>query len=314
MSAKTERHVTFQLEDVLVGEPLPGSLYVFIQNRFILLRPQGDVMDRATFERLDLKKAHTLFVLEQDHPAFLRWAERRQQMEKETVATTAETQAVQSVKAEVREGMLHLFGKQDNSSMARSFLDSKKLVGEIMKIPFALKSLAEIQNFSRSAVDHALNVSVLSVYLAQQMGYSHKGILHNIGAGALLHDVGKTLIKTNDNDPPEVVEKLMLEHPSVGAEHLASDPDVSNEVRMIVAQHHELHDGSGYPRRLKGNQIYDLARIVSICNAFDELVSNGKGSLKERQKAAIHELDRVLYRKFDQTKLFKAIKIFQMGV
>ncbi len=308
------RHFTFDLEDVLVGEPLPGNIYVFIQNRFILLRAKDDVIDRATFERLDLKKAQTLFVLEQDQKAFEEWSQRRKQMAAETQAYSPETQAIQVLKSEARESLIDLFQTSVSPKFKKGFLESKKIVHEVMKIPFALKSLAEIQNFSRSASDHSLNVSVLSVYLAQQMGYTHKGILQNIGAGALLHDIGKILIKTDENDPPELTAAAMLDHPLLGADYLGKDPDVSNEVKMIVAQHHELHDGSGYPRKLKGNQIYDLARIVSICNMFDELVSNAKGSLRERQVHAIHQLDRVLYRQFDQTKLFKAIKIFQLGV
>ena len=83
---------------------------------------------------------------------------------------------------------------------------------------------------------------------------------------------------------------------------------------MIVAQHHECHDGSGFPKKLRGSAIYDLARIVSIANVFDELVGDGQGTLIERQKVAIRQLDEFLYKKFDPQKLEKTLKILRMGI
>jgi HD-GYP domain-containing protein (c-di-GMP phosphodiesterase class II) len=83
---------------------------------------------------------------------------------------------------------------------------------------------------------------------------------------------------------------------------------------MIVAQHHEYDDGTGYPKKLRGKGIYDLARIVCIANVFDELVGEGSGTLVERQRSAIQQLDKILFKKFDPEKLSKAIKIFKLGV
>ena len=106
----------------------------------------------------------------------------------------------------------------------------------------------------------------------------------------------------------------MQVHPAYGLQMLEAQSRVPNEVKMIVAQHHEYNDGTGFPKKLRGSAIYDLARIVGIANVFDELVSDGTGTLLERQRAAIHQLDQVLYKKFDPQKLEKSLKILKMGV
>jgi HD-GYP domain-containing protein (c-di-GMP phosphodiesterase class II) len=85
-------------------------------------------------------------------------------------------------------------------------------------------------------------------------------------------------------------------------------------VKMIVAQHHEAYDGTGFPKKLRGGVIYDLARIVSIANVFDELVADGQGNLVERQRAAVKQLDGTMYKKFDPQKLEKALKILKLGI
>jgi putative nucleotidyltransferase with HDIG domain len=159
-----------------------------------------------------------------------------------------------------------------------------------------------------------VNVSVLGVYLAMQMGYSHVVILQHVGMGGLLHDIGKPRIAIGDGDSKDVIEKKLEAHPDEGLKLIEQQQKVPNEVKMIIAQHHERHNGTGFPKKLRGNGIYDLARIVSIANVFDELVADGKGLLVERQRAAIKRLDEDLYGWFDPQKLEKSLKILKLGV
>jgi putative nucleotidyltransferase with HDIG domain len=183
-----------------------------------------------------------------------------------------------------------------------------------MAAPFATRSLSKLQNYSKGTVDHSVNVSVLSVYLALQMGYSHAVILQHLGLGALLHDIGKTQVPLLDSDSKEEIERKLKDHPELGVRLIDSQNEVSSEAKMIIAQHHENWDGTGEPNKMKGAAIYDLARIVSIANVFDELVGDGKGSLKERQQEALKQLDETLYKRFDPQKLEKALKILRLGV
>ncbi|HAR44389.1 MAG TPA: hypothetical protein DCS07_17460 [Bdellovibrionales bacterium] len=312
-----DQYVTWNLEQILVGEPLPGNVYVHIDFRFITFRAEGDTIDRIAFDRLLFKKIRSVFILEQDRPKFQNWYGKIQEAE---AATPVEPLAPQNkefpkVREEAHRKMMDIFLSDHPDKIVQQTLEtSKKLVVEVMKFPYAVKTLSQLQSFSRSSVDHSVNVSILSTYLAMQMGYSHALILQHVGMGGLLHDIGKPRIKVSDSETPEVIAIKMKDHPTMGLRILDTQSKVPNEVKMIVAQHHETHDASGYPKKLRGSAIYDLTRIVAIANVFDNIVSNGKGTLRERQKAAINEIDQNLFRKFDPQKLEKALKILKMGV
>lgn len=308
-----EQFVTWNLEDILVGDPLPGTIYVYIDFRFITFRAEGDTVDRTAYDRLEFKKVKNLFIVEHDRQKFQAWAAKKGQPP--PPALEPENQAFPEVREEAHRKMLDIFQSDHPDKVVHQTLDvSKKLVTEVMKFPYAVKTLAQLQSYSQGTVGHSVNVSVLSAYLAMQMGYSHQLILQHVGTGALLHDLGKTRVRLLDHDPPEVVAAKMKDHPTFGLKLLDAQPKVPNEVKMIVAQHHECHDGSGYPKKLRGSAIYDLARIVSIANVFDNLAASGTGSLQDRQKAAIVEIDQNLYKRFDPQKLEKTLKILRLGV
>jgi putative nucleotidyltransferase with HDIG domain len=313
-SEPQSQFVSVSLHDVLVGELLPCSIYVYLNFRFITFRSQGDTIDRTAYDRLEFKKVKNLFVSERDRPSFEAWISTKRAAEPR-VEYKPEHQKFREVREDVHRKMLDIFqSNHPDRIIAQTLSESRKLVDEVIKVPYAVKSLAMLQNYSRGTVDHSVNVSVLSVYLAMQMGYSHNLILQHVGTGGLLHDLGKPRVDLDDSDKPEEVAEKMKQHPVLGLKFLESQSQVPNEVKLIVSQHHECHDGTGYPKKLRGSGIYDLARIVSIANVFDEIVGEGHGTLIERQRAAIVQLDQVLYKKFDPQKLEKALKILKLGV
>ncbi len=120
---------------------------------------------------------------------------------------------------------------------------------------------------------HGLNVSILSMMLAKELGFTRPQS-QQLGVGALLHDIGLA-------DIPERVARARHElttperhlrelHCDYGV-RLGKQIGLPEGVLRIIAQHHELADGSGYPKHLKGDQIDPLARIVSLVNYYDNL-------------------------------------------
>jgi HD-GYP domain-containing protein (c-di-GMP phosphodiesterase class II) len=102
--------------------------------------------------------------------------------------------------------------------------------------------------------------------------------LRDLGVGALLHDIGKIEIdpeilnKSGRLLPEEAVE--IKGHPIKGFEILRKNPDISLISAHCAYQHHERFDGSGYPRRLNGEQIHEFAHIVAIADVYDALTSD----------------------------------------
>lgn len=120
-----------------------------------------------------------------------------------------------------------------------------------------------------------VNVSILSMVTGLSLGFG-KDRLITLGAGALLHDIGMVRV------PNYIAEKKgslthdeynrIKTHTVYGYRIALNELDLGNDIADIVMQHHEIYDGSGYPRKLEGENISDYARIVSICDVFIAMI------------------------------------------
>jgi HD-GYP domain-containing protein (c-di-GMP phosphodiesterase class II) len=125
---------------------------------------------------------------------------------------------------------------------------------------------------------HSVKVGILSILLCKSFfGNYRDHDMHKLGAGFFLHDIGKINIDTSilnkEDDLTSQELKILLKHPLEGYRILADANQLDEETKVIVLQHHERTDGSGYPRGLKGSQIHMYAKICSIANVFDALTS-----------------------------------------
>lgn len=120
---------------------------------------------------------------------------------------------------------------------------------------------------------HSLNVATLAMMVAREL-HLPKELVATLGVGALLHDIGKhevpdrILKKTEPLSPAE--RHFSEQHPAYGAA-MAQRMHLPAAGLAIIAQHHEFHDGSGFPAQLKGEAVGLLSRIVVITNHFDRL-------------------------------------------
>ena len=123
---------------------------------------------------------------------------------------------------------------------------------------------------------HTQRVTELSLKLARLMGIKDKETI-NFQRGALLHDIGKVAISdTILNKPGPLTEEewvIMRKHP-LFAYQLLSKSRYLIPALDIPYCHHEKWDGSGYPRKLKGEAIPLTARIFAIVDVWDALISD----------------------------------------
>jgi putative nucleotidyltransferase with HDIG domain len=129
---------------------------------------------------------------------------------------------------------------------------------------------------------HAMNVSILSGVLAKWLHYDENSTAEIMLAG-LLHDIGKTKL------PPELLAKnsskrsarettLYENHSKLGYELLKYNPNVSENVRLSILEHHEHTDCSGYPGRLLSDRIHPYAKIIAIMNKYDGITASSESS------------------------------------
>ena len=155
--------------------------------------------------------------------------------------------------------------------------DAGKLVGQVVETLLAAPDLAiQVMAEKPGGEDiylHALNVAVLSMTLAKELGLPAE-LVQFIGMGAIFHDVGLNEIPTTILNNPGLLTKAEREfremHCHYGVE-IGRKAALPAPVLRIIQQHHELFDGSGYPQKLKGEAIDPLARVVSLINAYDNL-------------------------------------------
>ena len=140
------------------------------------------------------------------------------------------------------------------------------------------RNLLSITSHDFYTYAHSVNVGVLSVLLSKALfkgSYAHD--MHELGSGFFLHDLGKVRIDQDIlNKPAKLTDEEMNEvrkHPLLGYKILLQTEQLTEECRIIVMQHHEREDGTGYPNRLKGKDIHVYGRICSLADVYDALTS-----------------------------------------
>ena len=122
---------------------------------------------------------------------------------------------------------------------------------------------------------HSDRVSEYSVLIGEKLGLSEED-LRVLRIGGLFHDIGKIGIpdaillkeaKLTDDEYSQIKN-----HPTIGA-HILQNATIFKDMLPIVKHHHEKFDGTGYPGRLKGEEIPLMARIAAVADTFDAMTS-----------------------------------------
>jgi putative nucleotidyltransferase with HDIG domain len=123
------------------------------------------------------------------------------------------------------------------------------------------------------AAGHALNVGVISLLMGRLFGLSESEML-DLGTGALLHDIGKIdlpdRVRFPDDSFTQAEIAMYRDHVSHGVSH-GRKMGLEPGALLVIAQHHEQADGSGFPQRLNVDRMTAAARIVSLVNRYDNL-------------------------------------------
>lgn len=132
--------------------------------------------------------------------------------------------------------------------------------------------------------------------------------------GAYLHDIGKLEISkellTKREKLSESEFNILRQHPTLGSDLVSSIKEFAYVIPLIK-YHHEKYDGTGYPSKLKGDDIPYLARILTIIDSFDAMTSKRPYNIRKDYKQAIGELEKCAGSHFDPELVYKFIEMLQ---
>src|SRR3989440_3816714 len=165
-----------------------------------------------------------------------------------------------------------------------------------------LKALtAALETRDAETHGHSERVVTFSLRLGRELGLS-KEQLKSLEFGSLLHDIGKIGVPDAILRKPAKLNEeewmRMREHPLHG-QQILRDIEFLRGAARVVAQHHEKWDGSGYPLRLRGEEIDLCARIFAVADAFDAITSDRVYRKGKSYAAAAKELDEWAGTQFD---------------
>ncbi len=192
-------------------------------------------------------------------------------------------------------------------------------IDPLVDAPGVMNHLLMIRHTDDYTFEHSVNVAVLSGVIGKWMGLKGQNLRDLIFAG-LMHDIGKSQV------PPEILNKpgklsademeIMKRHTIQGYYLLKEVPRTPLVIMWSVLQHHERMDGSGYPLHLRGSNIHEFARIISVADVYDAMTSDRVYRRRTTPYHVVEALFRQMFNVLDPvvcSKFLYHVKDFMTG-
>lgn len=150
------------------------------------------------------------------------------------------------------------------------------VVNEVSANLEKIECIGQLRVFDEYTFSHTINVSTISSALGLTLKLSEKE-LEDLSLGALLHDIGKMKIPIDILNKPGKLDfeefEIIKSHTIHGYKIILNEMYLSDKIAKVALEHQEKYGGTGYPNKLKGQEISLFAQITAIADVFDALVS-----------------------------------------
>ena len=187
-----------------------------------------------------------------------------------------------------------------------------KILNDVQTIMPDVKFCSQLKLLGNYYDCHSLNTAILVTALGYKLNLD-EDYLEKLAKAALLHDIGMLKL------PKEILEKTVLSqqdnkifqtHTQIGYKILKQEMGMPEDICLVALEHHENNDGSGYPFKLSGEQISEMARMVGLCSFFDDLTSNRTPTRIKNTKEALRVMLEVGSKKFTPQLLYQFVNMY----
>ena len=271
-----------ELNELQAGMKFNKSLF---DNNLNIVLPAGKVIDTyllASLRNKNVKYVETAGELIATSSTGAGEIEAFQKQEKKTIIIDKETaKHLDFYKESIAtiNSIYNRFRNEQSIDSERVAHLASKIVNTIMaeKRSELFINLVNIAGKGDYLAGHIINTTILSVLLAQKLGYSMVKLV-NLALASLVYDIG--MIKV----PAYIIEKeeklsqdefnQVKTHPIYSYQIISRDNNFPAESARVGLEHHEKFDGSGYPRRIHGHEISEMSKIVSIVDTYEALTKD----------------------------------------
>ncbi len=263
------------------------------QARYILFCRADEQFSAAKQEQLLSKNTQKLYISTKDTDKYLIYQEANLKsiVDDKNKSSLEKSGALYQVAANITEELLD--NPRTGKHIERASAWINNTVNHVLKNENTFSSLFEVTTHDYHTYTHSINMSVIGLLFGKYLSLNpHE--LDCLGTGMLLHDIGKVVIPQEIiNKPGRLTKEEFSEikkHPKAGLELLELKSNVDSLCLKIVSQHHENHDGTGYPYGLGGSDIHLFGSISRIIDVYDAMTSNRPYAVAKRPFAALAEM------------------------
>ncbi len=273
------------MRKILVEQLRPGMKFTksLFDGSLNIVLPAGKILDQYALKNLKTRNVEYVEtagdLLEETEP---QKTAQTAEPEKKKILVDKGTARHLEIYKEIISTLSYLYNRY---KMGHTFETDKlqqtatKLVNAIMveKNPNTFINLVNVTGKGDYLFHHILNTTILAVLLGKKLGYSMVKLV-NVALAGMTFELGMIKI------PAFIIEKetkLSSEernqintHPILSYQIITRDLNLPVEIARVGLEHHERWDGTGYPRHIKGNEISEVSRIISIIDTYEALTKN----------------------------------------